>query len=114
MKKSYIEERPWGKFEQFTNNELSTVKIIEVHPQKRLSLQSHQHREEWWIALDDGIVAEIEGIRRVLKKGEHVFVPMRAKHRLSSEKERVRVLEIAFGSFDENDNTRYEDDYGRT
>ena len=30
MKHSAITERPWGKFEQFTHNELSTVKIIEV------------------------------------------------------------------------------------
>ncbi len=106
-------ERPWGNFEQFTANELSTVKILEVKPGQRLSLQSHQHREELWIALDDGVVAEINGIKRYLKKGDKIVVPKEARHRLSSESGAVRVLEIAFGSFDENDITRYEDDFGR-
>ncbi|MBI2666047.1 phosphomannose isomerase type II C-terminal cupin domain [Candidatus Woesearchaeota archaeon] len=123
MKKSTITKRPWGTFEQFTHNELSTVKIIEIEAGKRLSLQSHQHREEWWIALDDGIVIEIDGVQKILKKGEHAFVQKGSKHRLSyaidstvkstSEKKNVRVLEIAFGDFDEKDIVRYEDDWGR-
>ncbi len=106
-------ESPWGKFDRFTANEVSTVKILEIKAGQRLSLQSHQHREELWIALDDGIVAEIESIKNHLKAGEKIFVPKGAKHRLSSEKETVRVLEIAFGNFDENDITRYGDDFGR-
>lgn len=108
-----LDERPWGKFEQFTANEVSTVKILEVKPQQRLSLQSHQHREELWVALDNGVVAEINGIKRYLNKGDKVVVPKEARHRLSSESGTVRVLEIAFGDFDENDITRYEDDFGR-
>ncbi|MEK6939173.1 MAG: sugar phosphate nucleotidyltransferase [Nanoarchaeota archaeon] len=106
-------ERPWGNFEQFTANELSTVKILEVKPQQRLSLQSHQHREELWIALDDGVIAEINGLKHYLNKGDKMVVPKESKHRLSSESGTVRVLEIAFGNFDENDITRYEDDFGR-
>ena len=113
MKKSIIIKRPWGQFEQFTHNELSTVKIIEIGAGKRLSLQSHQHREEWWIALDDGIVAEIDSVQKILKKGEPAFVPKGSRHRLSSPSKKVRVLEIAFGEFNEEDIIRYEDDWGR-
>lgn len=116
MKTSTITKRPWGKFEQFTNNEHSTVKIIEIERGKRLSLQSHQHREEWWIALDEGIVIEIDGSKRMLQKDEHAFVPKGSKHRLScvvSSSEKARVLEIAFGEFDEEDVVRYDDDWGR-
>lgn len=117
MKQSIIVERPWGKFEQFTQNETSTVKIIEVCSGKRLSLQSHQYRDEWWIALDDGAVAEISGMQTILRKGEQVLVSRGSKHRLSvavdSASEKVRVLEIAFGAFDEEDIIRYEDDWGR-
>ena len=108
-----LTERPWGNFEQFTANKTSTVKIIEVKTRQRLSLQSHQHREELWMALDDGVVAEINGIKRYLRKGDKVVVPKDARHRLSSESGTVRVLEIAFGNFDENDITRYKDDFGR-
>ena len=135
MKKPIIIKRPWGQFEQFTHNELSTVKIIEIGAGKRLSLQSHQHREEWWIALDDGIVAEIDGVQKILKKGKPAFVPKGSRHRLSasdvgargssaktttdshtmsdSPSKKVRVLEIAFGEFNEEDIIRYEDDWGR-
>ena len=113
MKHSAITERPWGKFEQFTHNELSTVKIIEIGAGKRLSLQSHQHREEWWTALDDGVAVEIDNVQKILKKGEQAFVPKESKHRLSSASKKVRVLEIAFGEFYEEDITRYQDDWGR-
>ncbi len=108
-----VDHRPWGKFEQFTHNETSTVKILTVHGGKRLSLQSHQKREELWIALDDGVVAEIDGEKKVLQAGERVKIGIGMKHRLSSETGTVRVLEIAYGEFNENDITRYEDDFGR-
>ncbi|MEK6809955.1 MAG: HAD-IIB family hydrolase, partial [Nanoarchaeota archaeon] len=108
-----LTERPWGNFEQFTANEISTVKILEVNPQQRLSLQSHKHREELWIALDEGVIAEINGLKHYLQKGDKIVVPKETRHRLSSESGTVRVLEIAFGNFDENDILRFEDDFGR-
>jgi HAD superfamily hydrolase (TIGR01484 family) len=113
INKSIKVDRPWGSFEQFIHNEPSTVKIIEVEPNKRLSLQSHQYREEMWIALDDGIITEIGENKKILKKGEKVFIPKNTKHRLASENNKVRVLEISLGDFDENDIERYEDDFGR-
>jgi len=47
------------------------------------------------------------------KKGEEMFIPRNTLHRLSSKKG-GRVLEIAFGKFDENDIERVEDVYGRS
>ena len=110
------EKRPWGTFEQFTYNELSTVKILKVLPGKRLSLQSHQHRQEMWIALDNGVVTEVDGKKMILKAGQRITIPQGARHRLSSAptaSTALRVLEISFGTFDEQDITRYEDDFGR-
>lgn len=112
-RETVIDTRPWGKFEQYTHDEISTVKILEVNPGKRNSLQSHKHRDELWVALDDGVVAEINGKTVILKAGERTFIPKQTQHRLGSEAGRVRVLEISFGQFDESDITRYEDDYGR-
>ena len=42
----YEEERPWGRFRKFTDNQKSTVKIIYVNPNEELSLQSHKKRKE--------------------------------------------------------------------
>jgi mannose-6-phosphate isomerase len=113
MKDVLVDLRPWGKFEQFICNEISTVKILYVTANSTLSLQSHQKREEMWIALDDGVMVEIDAEKKVLSIGERVFIPKGVKHRLSAEEKSFRVLEISFGEFDENDITRFEDAYGR-
>jgi mannose-6-phosphate isomerase-like protein (cupin superfamily) len=108
----FQEFRPWGNFTQYTHNQLSTIKIIEINADGILSLQLHHHRDELWVPLDDGVVAEIgEKIIRA-EKGKPLFVPRETKHRLSASKT-ARVLEIAFGNFDENDIVRLEDAYGR-
>jgi len=111
--KSFIDHRPWGKFEQFTHNEISTVKVHTIYSEKRNSLQSHQNRVELWVALDDGLLVEINGTTKILKKGEKTLIPKQCQHRFGSDGKEVRVLEICFGEFDEDDNTRYEDDFGR-
>ena len=112
-KKIYSEKRPWGKFEQFAFNEKCTVKIITVKPKQSLSLQSHKKRSELWVALDSGLSAQVGKKIVKLKKGQHIFIPKGAKHRLNAAKKAGRVLEISFGYFDEKDEKRFEDIYGR-
>ncbi|OLT36119.1 mannose-6-phosphate isomerase [Actinomadura sp. CNU-125] len=107
------ERRPWGGFERFTFNEPSTVKLIHVEPGQRLSLQRHRDRDELWVALDPGAVFEVAGRRILPQVGERVFIRAGETHRLSSDGPAVRVMEIAFGHFDEDDIERLEDSYGR-
>ncbi len=109
----FQEFRPWGNFSQYTHNQLSTVKIIEINAGGMLSLQLHHLRDEVWIPLDEGIVAEIAGEKIRAQVGKPLFVPKKTTHRLSAEK-KARVLEIAFGEFDENDIVRLDDVYGRS
>lgn len=109
-----IHERPWGEFEKFVENQQVTVKIITVDAGHRLSLQRHAHRAEMWRALDRPVTAEIDEDVRTLEGGDTVFVPKGAVHRLGNPgNEPARVLEIAFGEFDEADIERLEDDYRR-
>ena len=108
-------EKPWGRFEQYTHNLPSTVKVITVQPGGALSLQYHYRRDELWVVLDAG--ARIELGDEVLnpKAGDKVFIPRTTKHRLSAGGGgSVRILEVSFGEFDENDIVRLEDVYGRT
>jgi mannose-1-phosphate guanylyltransferase/mannose-6-phosphate isomerase len=106
--------KPWGSFDQYTLNERSTVKILTINPGVRTSLQSHKHRKEFWVALDEGLKVQIGKRRISLRKGSSILVRKSVKHRLRCEgKSRVRLLEISFGDFSENDIVRYEDDYGR-
>ena len=112
-KKPIIVKKPWGQFSQFTDNEKTTVKIIQVKKGGLLSLQLHNHRDELWVALDSGILAQVGAKKTLLKKGQAIFAPKKTIHRLGSKKG-GRILEISFGKFDENDIVRLEDKYGRT
>ena len=107
-------DRPWGSFWQYSHNEKDvTVSLMQVNPNQRLSLQSHQGRDELWIVLDDG--SEIQIGEEILypKVGDELWIPAGAKHRLSSVGPPVRVLEVAFGNWQQADIVRYDDDYNR-
>ena len=106
--------RPWGRFDQIATNETSTVKIITVQPGHRLSLQRHRLRSELWTIIDGPVDIEVSGRNSTLSAGERVWIPVLAMHRMgNSSKHPVRVLEVAFGHFDETDIERFEDDYSR-
>jgi mannose-6-phosphate isomerase-like protein (cupin superfamily) len=109
--------RPWGHFEQFVHNQTVTVKIITVNPghrRHRLSLQKHAERDEMWQVLDSPIEVEVDGRSWVAQPGDRVWVPSGAIHRMANGgRVAGRLLEIAFGRFDEADIERLEDDYAR-
>jgi mannose-1-phosphate guanylyltransferase/mannose-6-phosphate isomerase len=108
-------EKPWGRFEQYTNNMRSTVKVITVEAGGRLSLQYHHRRDELWVILDAGVQVELDGEILHPRLGEQLFIPRKAVHRLSSPGDGpVRILEISFGEFEEEDIVRLDDVYGRS
>ncbi|MBS3099212.1 phosphomannose isomerase type II C-terminal cupin domain [Candidatus Pacearchaeota archaeon] len=111
MKKKVV-NKPWGFEEQFTLNEISSVKILYVKPGRKLSLQKHKNRSEFWKVLESVKVwignKKIEAI-----KGDEFMIKKGQLHRLEGLKKTGSVLEISFGKFDENDIERIEDDYGR-
>lgn len=107
-------ERPWGGFLQLVHNEAVTVKIITVQPLQRLSLQRHTQRDELWQIIDGPADVEVEGQATSVDAGGRAWIPRGSSHRLgNSGDEAVRVLEIAFGHFDEGDIERLVDDYNR-
>ena len=107
-------ERPWGSFKQFANNRDCTVSLMTVLPGQRLSLQSHAGRAELWIVIDDGAVVRVGEQERTCQAGEEIWIPAGTQHRLScGGKTPVRVLEVAFGNWQQDDITRYADDFGR-
>jgi mannose-6-phosphate isomerase-like protein (cupin superfamily) len=106
--------RPWGNFQQFVSNERVTVKVITVDPGHRLSLQTHDQRGELWQVLDVPIEVTVGDRTWNAAPGEVIWVPCRAVHRMANKGERPgRLLEIAYGDFDEADIVRLEDDYAR-
>ena len=108
------EERPWGSFERFTLNELSTVKILTLLPDKKLSLQSHANRDEFWKIIDGSGSVVLGGEEKPARTGDEFFAERGSTHRAVSGPAGMRILEIALGTFDEHDEIRLADDYGRT
>lgn len=113
-----IFHRPWGSFENLKTGKNWHIKIIDVLKGKRLSSQSHKLRDELWIVLEGQGAALVEDVesRKIsnhkLRAGDKIFIPRGAKHRLAAISA-LKITEISFGKFDEDDITRYEDDFGR-
>jgi mannose-6-phosphate isomerase-like protein (cupin superfamily) len=109
----YQEERPWGFFRKFTDNVISTVKILNVKPNEELSLQSHNKREEFWRVVSGDGIFEINDKKYIVEVGQEHYVPIKTKHKIKAGINGIEVLEISLGYFDEDDIIRYEDKYGR-
>lgn len=109
-----IIERPWGFFKQYAHNEVVTISLMSVKPGQRLSLQSHTGRAELWIVLDEGVVVQVGDNLFDAKPGDEFWIPANTRHRLSGVgAHEARVLEVAFGSWQQDDIIRYADDYQR-
>ena len=109
----YIEDRPWGRFEKFHENQLSTVKLIYINANSRLSLQYHRDRWEFWKVIKGTVQVELDGKITEVKEEENIVIPKGVKHRVKALDNNCVILEISYGRFDENDIVRIEDDYQR-
>lgn len=109
-----IDVRPWGSFRQYTHDERTTVKLIEVTAGGRLSLQRHVHRDELWIVLEGELRVQVGDRTTSARPGAEFFIPRGTLHRVEGGARGGRFLEICFGIFDEDDIERLEDAYGRT
>jgi len=105
--------KDWGSFKVFSKNETTTVKILEIKQDARISLQRHNKRSEQWICLE-GEFEVVCGVDTVtLKKGDNIVIGQGIVHRAKGMDRYNRLLEISYGEFDEEDIERIEDDYGR-
>lgn len=113
-----FEERPWGTFEVIHEFELDEVEVvvkkIVVQPGKRLSYQSHElRREHWYIVSGEGLVT-LDDQPQDVAEGDSIDVEIGMKHRIENTGQYELIfIEVSSGKFDEFDNTRYEDDFGR-
>ena len=111
--KIYAEDRPWGRFEKFHENKLCTVKLIYITPNRRLSLQYHIHRNEFWRIINGTAEVEVDGKTFSVKEGDNISIGSKSHHRIKALASGCTVLEISYGHFDEDDIVRIEDDFNR-
>ena len=107
--------RPWGSYESILEEARWQVKIINVKPGEKLSLQMHHHRSEHWIVVSGTAKAEIDEKEITLHENQSTYIPIGSKHRLSNPgKIPLKLIEVQSGSYlGEDDIHRFEDNYGR-
>jgi len=106
-------DKPWGSFEQFTLNEQTTVKILRIKEGEMFSLQRHNNRKEFWHIIKGSGTVVINEKEHTANEGNEFFIEKEDSHRIIGGTGGIEVLEIAYGTFDENDIVRLEDKYGR-
>ena len=108
--------RPWGTYTSLKKEEPGyQVKRITVSPGQSLSLQYHDHRAEHWTVVQGKATVEVDGIEFDLVPGEHKYIPLGAKHRLTNRgNEEMVLIEVQIGEYlGEDDIVRLDDVYGR-
>lgn len=107
--------RPWGQFTVLHDDNDCKIKKIIVRPQKRLSLQSHEHRKEFWLVIKGRGRAQLDDNLIPINVSSIIVVEQKQKHRLVNDSEEdLEIIEIQTGSyFGEDDIVRYEDDFNR-
>jgi mannose-6-phosphate isomerase-like protein (cupin superfamily) len=92
---------------------MSTVKLIYIIPNQRLSLQYHANRNEFWRIIRGSAEVEIDGQTFNVKEGDDISIHSKSRHRIKALANGCIVLEISYGHFDEDDIVRIEDDFNR-
>lgn len=107
-----IEERPWGRYEILLDLPNHKVKKLYIKKGCRISLQSHEQRNEYWVVVSGFGTVKLEDMERHLGVGGNILIPKKHKHRIWAAVD-MEIIEVQMGVCDEKDIIRYEDDYGR-
>ena len=107
--------RPWGTYTVLENTLAYKTKKIVVNPKKRLSLQSHFHRNEHWIIVSGTAKVTVGNTTKLLQANESTYIPAGEKHRLENPGLiPLIMIEAQVGEYlEEDDIVRYEDDFNR-
>lgn len=114
-KEHLFEHRPWGKYTVLQDEPEFKAKRIIVHPGKRLSYQSHEHRSEHWVVIRGQGKVILNEQEHYLGVGDSIEIPKQAKHRMENPgTEDLEFVEVQTGDyFGEDDIKRFSDDFGR-
>lgn len=108
-------KRPWGNYIVIEEGNGYLIKTIQVNPFEKLSLQSHEYRNEHWVVLEGEAKVYLNNEVHYLKIGEHIDIKIGEKHSLENPYNNIlRIVEVQRGEIlSETDIIRYEDKYGR-
>ena len=109
-----VYERPWGYYEILATDNMVQIKKIVVHDQQQLSLQTHEHRDEYWFISSGNAFITVDDYQESFTAGMTLQILRGEKHRIKSLQGDLVMYEVQVGSYlGEDDIVRYEDNYGR-
>lgn len=108
--------RPWGYYREIESVESKyRIKNIVIYPFQELSLQYHNHRDEYWIILKGKgkIILNEKSID--VFPGQFIFIPKLTLHKvINQSSENMEIIEVQIGNLlSENDIIRIDDKYRR-
>jgi len=108
-------DKPWGQELIWAVTDRYVGKVITIEAGKRLSLQYHEHKDEWILVLTGRLRLTLENETgtiedRELGPGEAAHVPTGRRHRYTGI-DLVTLIEVSTPELD--DVVRLEDDFGR-
>ena len=107
--------RPWGWYITKEKQNNFQIKVINLKPGAKISLQLHHKRAEHWVVVK-GIATVTKGKEIFeLKTNESTYIPIGTKHRLENKtKNELKLVEVQSGDYlEEDDIERFDDEYGR-
>ena len=107
------ERRPWGWFTVLQQGTGFKIKLIEIAPGRRLSLQRHKNRAEHWVVVS-GIARVTSGDKvSLVHSNESIYISKGVKHRLENlGRLAIKIVEVQTGAYlEEDDIERFEDDF---
>ena len=107
--------RPWGWYQSLGVGPAFQVKLIQLDPGAKISLQRHQHRAEHWVVVSGNATVTCDEDVFELEKNQSTFIPVKAIHRLENKSSQpLQIVEIQSGDYlGEDDIERFDDHYGR-
>lgn len=112
---NYIEQRPWGEFENLLDVDFCKVKRITIKPGQAPSYQYHYKRSEVYVIVKGKALIKLNDVLQVYNVGDTVIIPVLTKHKVTNiGNEDLIFIEVQHGEyFGEDDIVRLEDNYGR-
>ncbi|MEN3013096.1 MAG: mannose-1-phosphate guanylyltransferase/mannose-6-phosphate isomerase [Endomicrobiia bacterium] len=104
-------KRPWGFYTVLTKKDNYKVKLINVQPNKKISLQKHLKRSEMWFVVSGVAKITCNGKTKYVKNGETFKVNKGVPHRIEnpSSTDILEIIEVSRGKYlDEDDIVRLE------
>lgn len=107
------DKRPWGSFTVLQTSLGFKIKIVEIDPKKRLSLQSHKKRAEHWVVVSGCAKVTRGNTVSLIQSNQSIYIPKGVKHRLENPlKVPLKIVEVQTGVYlEEDDIERFEDDF---